>query len=745
VGFASVIQVAEAANGSFLVAMESAAQTRQAPLPLIEAIAYVNTRWEWIGTPSGDRGVGPMNILPSQIDQAATLSGHTRAQIGSELNANFDAGTALLAHFHTIGTDLASWQHALFSTQGAIVTGQIYDALRAGVTRTTSTGETITFSPQTLPNPALAVMSPAIALSSDYAPAAWVPASASNYSVANRPHDYTVDMIVIHDIEGSYGSAIQTFQNPARHASAHFIVSYKGLVTQMVREKDIAWHAGNWDYNTRAIGIEHEGFAWTPGLYTTAEYKASAAIAASICSRFGVPMDRAHVIGHNQVPDPNNPTLFGGADHHTDPGPYWNWTYYMSQAQADANALPSPPRMMPDPVAVNGLTSVTVTWEPARSCHAPISGYTVVGEPGNLTMNLPSTATSATFAGLQQETTYTFTVTAHNSYGDDSLNSNPATPGRCATVGVTTSPASPQRSGTPIQLTAGSTGCPNPRYEFWVLAPGTTTWQLGQAYSSSPTFDVNTIGKLAGIYHFSIWAQDSASPGNGSNSLGSWDGYGSAQFTVNPAYCSAITVAAAPPSTAALGTPVAITGSASGCPAPLYEFWMLAPGASTWALAQAYSANPTFNWPTTGKPQGAYVISVWARDASSGGIGGNVLGTWDKYATVQYKLNLITCSSVTAASSPANAAAAGTPVAITGTATDCPKPVYQFWILEPGSSTWHIIQAYSSNATLQWNTAGKAAGTYRFSLWARDLSSAGTAGNSLGRWDSYIALTYSLS
>jgi len=277
------------------------------------------------------------------------------------------------------------------------------------------------------------------------------------------------------------------------------------------------------------------------------------------------------------------------------------------------------------------------------------------------------------------------------------------------------------------------------------LAPGTTTWQLGQAYSSSPTFDVNTIGKLAGIYHFSIWAQDSASPGNGSNSLGSWDGYGSAQFTVNPAYCSAITVAAAPPSTAALGTPVAITGSASGCPAPLYEFWMLAPGASTWALAQAYSANPTFNWPTTGKPQGAYVISVWARDASSGGIGGNVLGTWDKYATVQYKLNLITCSSVTAASSPANAAAAGTPVAITGTATDCPKPVYQFWIPQPGSSTWHIIQAYSSNATLQWNTAGKAAGTYRFSLWARDLSSAGTAGNSLGRWDSYIALTYSLS
>ena len=29
----------------------------------------------------------------------------------------------------------------------------------------------------------------------------------------------------------------------------------------MVAEQDIAWHAGNWDYNTRAIGIEHEGYA----------------------------------------------------------------------------------------------------------------------------------------------------------------------------------------------------------------------------------------------------------------------------------------------------------------------------------------------------------------------------------------------------------------------------------------------------------------------------------------------------
>jgi len=201
-----------------------------------------------------------------------------------------------------------------------------------------------------VPNPgALAALAatPMFAARPDYGLATWNPASPANYSFGNRPHDYPVQMIVIHDTEGSYDSAIQEFQDPTFAASAHYVVSDTGLITQMVAEKDIAWHAGNWDYNTRAIGIEHEGYAWTCCYYTTAMYQASAQLAASICSRWGVPMDRQHVIGHSEVPDPNNPGLYGGEDHHTDPGPYWDWTYYMSQALSYANALPSPPHMCP--------------------------------------------------------------------------------------------------------------------------------------------------------------------------------------------------------------------------------------------------------------------------------------------------------------------------------------------------------------------------------------------------------------
>ena len=283
---------------------------------------------------------------------------------------------------------------------------------------------------------AAAAVATCAATSPDFGPpACWVAADSGNFSVANRGHDYPVDMIIIHDIEGSYGSAIQVFQRPGFEASAHYVVSYGGDVTQMVREHDIAWHAGNWDYNTRAIGIEHERFAWTPGLYTTAEYDASARIAASICSRWGVPLDRTHVIGHNEVPDPNNPGLYGGVDHHSDPGPYWNWAYYMQQAQADAATLPSPPRLMPDPRASSPDTTATVTWTPARTCRAsavPITGYTVVAQPGGMTQTLPANATSASFTGLKVGTTYTFTVTVTNADGQDSATSNPVVAGACS-------------------------------------------------------------------------------------------------------------------------------------------------------------------------------------------------------------------------------------------------------------------------------------------------------------------------
>src|SRR5260370_26788968 len=84
------------------------------------------------------------------------------------------------------------------------------------------------------------------------------------------------------------------------------------------------------------------------------------------------------------------------------------------------------------------------------------------------------------------------------------------------------------------------------------------------------------------------------------------------------------------------------------------------------------------------------------------------------------------CTSVTASAAPASPQAPGTAVTFTGVASGCGStPLYQFWILPPGSSTWTIAQAYSSSATFNWTTTGLAAGLYHFSVWVRDSSSSG--------------------
>lgn len=65
--------------------------------------------------------------------------------------------------------------------------------------------------------------------------------------------------VVEHWIVGSAKSALRTFANPNRRASAHFVIDDEGNIYQLLRLSDIAWHAGDYSYNTETIGIEHEG------------------------------------------------------------------------------------------------------------------------------------------------------------------------------------------------------------------------------------------------------------------------------------------------------------------------------------------------------------------------------------------------------------------------------------------------------------------------------------------------------
>jgi uncharacterized protein YkwD len=319
----------------------------------------------------------------------------------------------------------------------------------------------------------------------------------------------------------------------------------------------------------------------------------------------------------------------------------------------------------------------------------------------------------------------------------------------CTGLSVSSSPASTAKVGAPVTFTAGAIGCPVPAYQFWILAPGATSWALAQAYSSSSSVNWTTTGKAAGTYGLSVWARDAGSAGTSGNSSGTWDTYNSSQYTLTGSVtpCSAVSITSSPSGTASVGTPVTFTAAASGCPSPSYQFWILAPGAASWALAQGYSTAATFSWTTAGKPAGTYQLSVWVRDASSAGTSGNSSGRWDAYNSRQYTLTsgATPCASVSLTSSPSGTASVGTAVTFIAAASGCSSPGYQFWILAPGATSWTLVQAYSTTATLTWSTSGKAAGTYHVSVWVRDASSAGTSGNTSGTWDAYNSSQYALT
>ncbi|NMO33120.1 N-acetylmuramoyl-L-alanine amidase [Streptomyces sp. GMY01] len=153
-----------------------------------------------------------------------------------------------------------------------------------------------------------------------YPPVEWQPASTANYTASNRPTSYSLDRVIIHITQETYANTLAIFQNPQKKVSAHYLVrSADGHIAQCVSEANIAWHAGNWDYNTRSIGIEHEGWVDQPAYFTNALYAESARLTAAVCDRYGIPKDRAHIIGHYEVP---------GTDH-TDPGPNWDWVRYI--------------------------------------------------------------------------------------------------------------------------------------------------------------------------------------------------------------------------------------------------------------------------------------------------------------------------------------------------------------------------------------------------------------------------------
>jgi hypothetical protein len=366
-------------------AFAAAATAADVPVRLLEAVSYMETRWDdHNGKPSTDGGYGPMNLASLAGTDSAALAGHadgkgtdgaasttptvttltlaatrtglSESRLKTDIAANICGGAAVLAAFAAdagvsstgVRPDATGWQRAVGrygsagDDDGTSFARQVYSTMRTGVARTTSDGDALALRAD--PD----VVVPSVPTASDprtdcpkRLACEWLEAPYSliggetdpgsgnygNHDLADRTGSGGPKLryIVIHDTEGTYDGSVALAQDPTYLAWNYTVRSSDGHIAQHLNAKDVGWHAGNWYVNMHSIGVEHEGKAGNGAWFTEAMYENSATLVKYLAKRYDIPLDRAHIIGHDQVPG-----ILPAATKsvHWDPGPYWDWEHY---------------------------------------------------------------------------------------------------------------------------------------------------------------------------------------------------------------------------------------------------------------------------------------------------------------------------------------------------------------------------------------------------------------------------------
>jgi len=310
------------------------------PAELLATLAHVETRFRIAdddGHGSHGRGArGLLGLGPDEIVRGARLAGVTDDAARIDVEANLRAGAALLRDASPDARTLDELVAALHPALRREVTA----ALGRGVDGRDVDGHSIVIAARTHLSTGFGTTTQALG----YPGAEWVPASPQNYDTANRDVG-DIENVVIHTTQGSFSGTLGWFQNPAAKVSSHYVVrSNDGHVAQMVAEQNVAWH--DKCFNTRTLGIEHEGKVEQPELwYTEAMYLESAKLTAYLCDKYGIAKELGPIVGHGDAPDCSD---------HTDPGDGWNWDHYLDLVRTGGA-----PRFDAGDVVVELPTSVT--------------------------------------------------------------------------------------------------------------------------------------------------------------------------------------------------------------------------------------------------------------------------------------------------------------------------------------------------------------------------------------------------
>ena len=165
--------------------------------------------------------------------------------------------------------------------------------------------------------------------------------------------------------------------------------------------------------------------------------------------------------------------------------------------------LPSSPAQ---PNATSDGSTITVSWSPVRIPNCTLTGYTVSGSPGDLSSDIPSEGTSASFPDLSPGS-YSFTVTAHFVGTNDptpsvSTSADVGCPAPAPPTGVTASPGSDGSASVSWSAPELPSGCGPSGYDIIVDGSVRQTAGPSDSYGTVTGLDpgshsVNVTAKFA--------------------------------------------------------------------------------------------------------------------------------------------------------------------------------------------------------------------------------------------------------
>jgi hypothetical protein len=264
---------------------------------------------------------------------------------------------------------------------------------------------------------------------------------------------------------------------------------------------------------------------------------------------------------------------------------------------------------------------------------------------------------------------------------------------------------SPQILGTPVTLTANSSGSFEPEYRFFVRENGNLT--VLQEYRNNDS--ITWTPSHSGFYTIIVHAKDKMAPGTGLL----FEARTEMTYAVNGGKVTNVQVSSDLSSPLVAGTPISLQATSVGSVDPEYRFFVRENGNLT--TLQEYGKNDSVTW--NPHHSGIYTIIVHAKDKMA--IGADL--RFEARTEMTYVVNGGKVTNVQVNSDLSSPQVLGTPISLKASSVGSLEPEYRFFIRENGNLT--TLQEYGNSDSITWTPSHS--GIYTIIVHAKDKMASG--------------------